>query len=130
VEAIVAAISGLAGALIGGWLTYIASRQAWRRTLSADVIDDIADVYDIAWHELDHAKAKKLEYKVRSRLLLLRAEQAQIDELMDSAWACWKSIRDDIGKGAISSDDDIGLPSDLLNRFRSAQEAIAERVRK
>jgi hypothetical protein len=128
-EALINGAVGLAGALIGGGLTYVASREAWRRTLSADTLDEIAGIHDIAWHEVSWVSGQKTESRIRSRLALLGVEERHADEAFTAAWTCWRYIKEQEELGG-DPDGKVGLESSIHDRFTAAQRALGEQLRR
>ncbi len=124
-ESVIAAAAGLIGALIGGLTTLVVSRQAWNRTLTLEVIDESAQAHEIAWGRVDWLDARRIESRVRFRLAVLGVDTADAEELFAVAEECRLELHRQRDTEGIGPEGELGLPSDLLDRLRSAELRIS-----
>lgn len=128
-EALINAAVGLVGAGFGGLLSYAGTRRAWRRTLSVEALDDLAQIHDIVWHEVSAVEARKLEGRIRFRLMLLGVPGRLADDMFDAAWDCFRHVAEQEEYGGFGPDGDIGLDRNLKDRFETAQDALVGKLR-
>lgn len=127
---VIAGAAGIIGALIGGLTTLAVSRQSWNRTLTLEVVDDVAQVAAIAWNDVEWREAQQIETRVRFRLAILGVTEATADELFEAARVCRSSIVEQEHEGGIGPDGEIGLVTPLVDRLESAQRTLSSELGK
>ena len=127
---VIAGAAGIVGALIGGLTTLAVSRQSWNRTLTLEVVDEVAQVGAIAWNDVEWREAQQIETRVRFRLALLGVTEATADELFEAARTCRSSIIEQEHEGGIGPEGEIGLETPLVDRLENAQRALSSELGK
>ncbi|MCU1359764.1 MAG: hypothetical protein JWN99_1053 [Ilumatobacteraceae bacterium] len=130
-DAIWTGIVALTGTGIGAVVSYVASKQAWKRSETITIIDEIAQLHDVVWNVVKYRDANVLMTKLRFKLAHLGVEQPLIDELINTAWACRvEYMESEILARGDEDEEFVGLPNRLLDPFNSAQAAVARALRR
>lgn len=117
-DAIWTGIVGLAGTGIGAFVSYIASKQAWRRNETSNIIDDIAQLHDVVWNTVPYRDANVLITKLRFKRGYLGVAEPITDKLIDMAWACRVAyIEEELRAKRDGDEEFLGLPHTLLDPF-------------
>lgn len=126
----IAAAAGVIGALIGGLTTLAVSRQSWNRTLTLEIVDEVAQITAIAWNDVEWRDAQQIETRVRFRLAILGISEAAADNLFSAARACRSSLIEQEDDGGIGPEGEIGLRTELVERLDGAQRALSRELAK
>jgi hypothetical protein len=131
--AIIASVAGLVGAIIGAASSYLVARQAWRRAIGDNALDDIARLHEVVWGTAQGAEASVILDRVKFRLEALEVPPELVEPLLAQARACQAEIVRQNSAPPFTVLDEIGVAHhdpDDLDRFGAARNAVVAHLRK
>jgi hypothetical protein len=91
-DAVWSGVVALLGAGLGATVSYLATRQAWRRSETTALLEELVNLHDVLWADVSYRDARIATSRLRYRLAYLGVPKDLIDGLISVAMEGWQKV--------------------------------------
>jgi hypothetical protein len=117
-DTLITAAAGVAGAAVGGFGSFLATRSQWKRTESTALLPELSGLFDLVMGRGDYTTALRRLTEVRLRLAALGVPEEMVAELHDSVLRCWTVVQEIIESHDYIDRSDIAPSVADMERYR------------